>query len=293
MPYIKSKTESKPAVKLYYEDWGTGKPVILIHGWPVSHEMWEYQSTVLAQRGFRVIAYDRRGFGNSDRPWDGYDYSTLATDLKSVLDELDVQDATVVGFSMAGGEVVRYCSLFNADRLSKIILVSSIAPYLLKTDTNPDGVEKEMFDEMIKQIKNDRPAFLSSFGKNFFGQSMLNRPVSEEILDWMQGLALRGSARATLECLKSFSSTDFRKELSSIQLPTLIIHGDADKTVPIKPTSEQAANLISGATFKRYENAPHGLFVTEKQQLTRDIIQFINDGTVELNYEAEQEQSVF
>ena len=291
MPYIKSQ-QGDQKINIYYDDWGAGKPIVLIHGWPVSHEMWEYQLTILPRHGFRVIAYDRRGFGRSDKPWSGYDYTTLATDLNALLEGLNLKEVTLVGFSMAGGEVVRYCSLFNTERVSKIILVSSIVPYMLKTDTNADGIDKEVFDEMISKVLNDRPAFLASFGRTFFGETLVSRPVSSEQLEWMQGLALKGSQRATIECLKSFSQTDFRDELKNINIPTLVIHGDADKTVPILPTSEQAAEMIPNATYKRYENAPHGLFVTDKEELTADIIQFINEGTVMLNYEREA-QPVF
>jgi non-heme chloroperoxidase len=291
MPYLKSQKDPQ-AVNIYYEDWGTGKPVVLIHGWPVSHEMWEYQMTILPRHGFRCIAYDRRGFGKSDKPWNGYDYTTLAGDLNALLEALDLRDVTLVAFSMAGGEAIRYCTLFQDERVSKIILVSSIVPYMLKTETNPEGIDKKAFDDNINELVNDRPAFLSSFGKTFFGETLVNRPVSTETLDWMQGLALQGSPRATIECLKSFSQTDFRDELTSIAIPTLIIHGDADKTVPILPTSEQAAHLIPDATYKRYEGAPHGLFLTDKEELTADIIQFIQEGTVALNFE-EQEQRVF
>ena len=195
--------------------------------------------------------------------------------------------------AMAGGEVIRYCSTYNANRVSKAVLVSTIIPYMLKTDTNPDGIPKETFDGMIAQLLNDRPAFLADFGKTFFGETLINRPVTSEILQWMQGLGLKGSPRATIECLKAFSQTDFRDELKNIQIPVLVIHGDADKIVPIKPTSEQTANMLPNATFKRYEGAPHGLFITDKEELTADIIQFINEGTVMLNYQGQQEQSVF
>lgn len=291
MPYFKSQIGAQ-SVNIYYDDFGTGKPVILIHGWPVSHEMWEYQMTILPRHGFRCIVYDRRGFGQSDKPWSGYDYSTLAADLNALIETLKLRDVTLVGFSMGGGEVIRYCNLYKNNRISNIILISSIIPYMLKTDTNPEGVDKDIFDEMINKVLNDRPAFLTSFGKTFFGETLVTRPVSSEQLDWMQGLALRGSQRATIECLKSFSQTDFRDEIKEISIPTLIIHGDADKTVPILATSEQAAVLIPNATYKRYENSPHGLFVTDKEELTADIIQFINEGIVMLNYE-QQAQPVF
>src|SRR5579863_10555428 len=169
MPYIESQQESGNPVKIYYEDFGKGKPIVLIHGWPVSHEMWEYQLNELLLYNFRCIAYDRRGFGKSDRPYNGYDYTTMADDLRSLLDELDLQDVTLVGFSMGGGEVVRYCSRYNCERIAKVILVSSIAPYLTRSDSNPDGIDKEVFTGMEIKLRNDRPAFLEDFGKQFFG----------------------------------------------------------------------------------------------------------------------------
>ncbi len=280
MPYITTRKDSKHPVRLYYEDWGEGNPVVFVHGWPVSHEMWEYQLTQLPQEGFRCIAYDRRGFGQSDKPWDGYDYTTLATDLKALLDELDLEGVTLVGFSMAGGEVVRYCSLYNCERLSQVVLVSSIVPYMLQTETNPDGVPQEIFDNMLAKLEEDRPAFLAEFGKQFFGVGWASHPVSDEILDWMQGLALCGSPRATIECAKSFSGTDFRREMKNIRVPVMIIHGDADKTVPIEPTGAQAAKMLPNAIYRVYEGAPHGLFIIDQQQLNQDLAQFISTGSV-------------
>ena len=292
MPYFKTQNESNGPVNIFYHDAGKGDPVVLIHGWPVSHEMWEYQCGTLVEQGFRVISYDRRGFGQSDKPWDGYDYTSLAGDLKSLLETLDLENVTLVGFSMAGGEVVRYCSQNDCKRISKVVLVSSIAPYLLQSDNNPDGVPKEMFDEMVEKMKDDRPAFLADFGKTFFGQSFLNHTVSQEILDWMQGLALSGSPRATIQCLRSFSETDFRSEMKSIRVPTLVIHGFSDKTVPIKPTGEQAAALIPGAIYKVYDGAPHGLFITDKEELAADLVQFIQQGTINYNYGNNSAQEV-
>jgi non-heme chloroperoxidase len=285
MPYINSHTETDKDVRIFYEDWGEGQPIVLIHGWPVSHEMWEYQAGALAGQGYRVISYDRRGFGKSDKPFSGYDYTNLAGDLKALIEELDLNNLILAGFSMGGGEVVRYCSKYGTGRVAKVILISSIAPYLLKTDTNPDGVPMEFFNEIAGQIKNDRPAFLSTFGKTFFGQSLLSHPVSQEILNWMHGLALIGSSIATIQCLHSFSQTDFRKEMAEIKVPSLILHGDADKIVPIKATSEQAATLIPGAIFKKYDGSPHGLFITDMEELTADMIQFIEKGNVEYNFE--------
>jgi non-heme chloroperoxidase len=293
MPYIKSGNGGDTPVEIYYEDWGTGKPVVLIHGWPVSHEMWEYQLTELPKHGIRCIAYDRRGFGQSDKPWKGYDYTSMANDLKALLDGLDLHDVTLAGFSMGGGEVARYCSLYNCERVSKVVLVSAVTPYMLKTDTNPDGVEQEMFDQMLGQLLEDRPAFLSNFGKQFFGVDWMSHPVSNDILDWMKSLALSSSPKAIIECLDSFSQTDFRDEIESIKVPTLIIHGDSDKTVPIDTAGKHTAEMIKGSIFKIYEGAPHGLFITEKHKLNEDLISFINKGTVSEYVSEREEINVF
>lgn len=265
-----------PNVKLYVKDYGTGKPVILIHGWPLSNEMWEYQIDTLVHNNFRVIAYDRRGFGKSSQPWNGYDYDTLADDLKAIIDQLDLKEVTLVGFSMGGGEVVRYFSRHGGKGVSKAVLISSITPFQLKTDTNPDGVPQEKYDAMAEQIKDDRIGFLDSFGKIFFGVSFISKPISSPLLDYYRMLCSFASPRATIECAKSFSSTDFRSEMASVNVPTLIIHGDEDKTVPIEITSEIATKLIPDNKFIIYEGAPHGLFYIEKNKLNNDLLQFLN-----------------
>lgn len=262
-------------VNLFYQDWGQGKPVVLIHGWPLSHEMWEYQMTELPKQGIRCIAYDRRGFGKSSKPWSGYDYDTLADDLKAVLDELDLQDVTLVGFSMGGGEIARYFSRHGGARVSKAVLVSAVTPFMLQTDDNPDGVPQETFDEMLANMKEDRIKFLDDFGKQFFGVNLINRPVSTPLLEYYRTLASLASPVATQECAKSFSSTDFRQDMGSINVPTLIIHGDSDKTVPIETSGEQSSQMILNSTYKVYDGAPHGLFYTEKEQLNRDLADFI------------------
>lgn len=277
MPFIESKINDATPVKIFYQDFGQGKPVVLIHGWPLTSDSWDYQLNELPAQGFRVIAYDRRGFGKSDKPWGNYDYSTLAGDLKALLDELDLHDVTLVGFSMAGGEVIRYLSLYGSERIAKIVLVSSIIPYLLKTEDNPEGVPQAMFDEFETQLRDDRPKFLAGFGKQFYNYSLLSPAVSSETLDWTQIMALTGSGKATIECMKAFSKTDFRGELSAVKVPTLIIHGDDDKTVPIKPTGEQASEMLPDAQYIVYEGAPHGLLITEKEKLTADLINFISN----------------
>lgn len=275
MPFIKSVQNNNKPVKIYYEDYGKGKPVVFIHGWPLSGSMWEYQVTQLPQQGLRCITYDRRGFGKSDRPFDGYDYDTLAGDLKSLLEELDITDVTLVGFSMGAGEIAKYFSLYGGKRVSKVVIVSGVTPYMLKTDSNPEGVPQEEFDKMAKAMIEDRPAFMENFNKDFFSVSLTNHPVSDAFLANSLTKVMDASPIATLECAKSFSSTDFRKDVVKINVPTLIIHGNNDKTVPVKPTGEESARLIKGARFIIYEGAPHGLWYTDKDKLNQDLIDFI------------------
>jgi non-heme chloroperoxidase len=275
MPFFNSTQNNDEPVKIYYEDLGKGKPVVFIHGWPLSGSMWEYQVTQLPQQGLRCIVYDRRGFGKSDRPFTGYDYDTLAGDLESLLDELNLDNVTLVGFSMGGGEIAKYFGLYGGARVSKVVLISAVVPYMLQTDSNPEGVPQEIFDTMLKGMVDDRPSFLESFNKDFYGEGLLNHPVSEAYLNSSLNKAMDASPIATIECAKSFSSTDFRKDVVKINVPTLIIHGDKDKTVPIKPTGEESAKLISGSILKVYEGAPHGLWFTEKEKLNQDLIDFI------------------
>jgi non-heme chloroperoxidase len=276
MSFIRTKPgTSGGSVNIFYEDYGAGKPVVFIHGWPLNHEMWEYQLAELPQNNLRCIAYDRRGFGKSDRPWGKYDYDTLADDLKAVLDELDLKEVTLVGFSMGGGEVARYIGRHGTSRIAKVVFISAITPYMLKADDNPEGVDKKHFDEMVESITKDRPAFLAKFGRLFYGVKGEHQPVSQSLLDWNQMLCLMGSFKATTECVRSFSETDFRNDLAKINVPALIIHGDADTTVPIAISGNKTANLIPGSKYLVYKNAPHGLFITAKDKLNKDLIDFI------------------
>lgn len=275
MPYIKKNPENDQSVNLFFEDHGEGQPVILIHGWPVSHEMWEYQVKALVEAGYRCISYDRRGFGQSDKPWSGYDYDTLASDLHEVINALNLWEVTLVGFSMGGGEVVRYLGKYGSTRVSKAVLVSSVVPLVLKTEDHEEGVPREVFDEIIAKIHDDRPAFLTEFGEQFFNVGILNKPVSTEIQQWMHQLAIVASPSATAACVRSFSETDFRTDLTTISTPMMIIHGDADKTVPIKATSEITAALLPNAEYYILEDAPHGLFITNKAELNQLLINFL------------------
>lgn len=268
--------ETAPNVKLYVKDYGYGKPVILIHGWPLSNEMWEYQIEVLVENGFRVITYDRRGFGKSSQPWNGYNYDTLTDDLKSIIDQLELTNITLVGFSMGGGEVVRYFSRYGGKNVSKAVLISSVTPFRLRTESNPGGASPESNTATANLIKEDRIGFLTDFGKTFFGVSMLTNPLSSSLLDYFKMLCSFASPHATLECAKAFSTTDFRNEMETVNVPTLIIHGDEDEIVPIEVSSEKSANMIPNNKFLVYEEAPHGLFYTNKERLNTDLIEFIN-----------------
>lgn len=241
--------ETDKNVKLYIKDYGKGKPVILIHGWPLSNEMWEYQIDFLVQNNYRVIAYDRRGFGKSSQPYDGYDYDTLTDDLKEIIELLQLENATLVGFSMGGGEVVRYFSRYSGKGVIKAVLISSIVPFLLQTNDNPDGHPKEKSENTANAIKTDRIGFMDNFGKTFFGINIINRPLSTPLLEYYRTLCSFASPRATLKCAESFSFTDFRADLDSIKVPTLIIHGDDDKIVPIELTSKKAAKAIRENTY--------------------------------------------
>lgn len=276
MSFIKTQADaSGHSVKLFYEDLGKGKPVVFIHGWPLNHEMWEYQLAELPKHNLRCIAYDRRGFGKSDRPWAGYDYDTLADDLKSVLEQLDLRQVTLVGFSMGGGEIARYIGKYGTDRLEKVVFISAVTPFMLKTTDNTEGVPKENFDDIVDKLSKDRPAFLADFGRKFYGVSLLSHPVSQQLLDWHQMLCLMSSAKATADCVRSFSETDFRNDVPQITIPTLIIHGDADQTVPIAVSGDKTAQLLPHAKYIIYEDAPHGLFITEKERLNADLMDFM------------------
>jgi non-heme chloroperoxidase len=270
-----NRSSNGQPVELFYQDIGSGRPVVLIHGWPVSHAMWEYQLLELPRHGNRVIAYDRRGFGHSSKPWDGYDYDTLADDLKGLLDGLDLQDVTLVGFSMGGGEVARYMNRHGGVRVAKAVFISAVTPFLLKTANNPEGADASIFDEVVQGLQDDRPAFLQGFGKKFFGVNVISHPVSSATLEWAQSLALPASPKATIDCVRAFSATDFRHDLPAISVPTLIIHGDDDSTVPIDVSGKRTAALVPHADFRVYQGAPHGLFVTHKGELNRDLLAFI------------------
>ena len=271
MPMI----DTSDNVRLYAKTWGSGPPVVLIHGWPLSSDSWDPQINALADAGFQVIAYDRRGFGRSEQPDGEYDYDRLADDLADVMEYFSIYaDATLVGFSMGGGEVARYLSRHGTAKVARVALVSSVVPYLLLTDTNPHGVDKSVFATMDEGMREDRPHFMAGFFQTFFGQGLLLKTVSSETLDWAWHMAMQAGLRPTLACANAFSTTDFRPDLASFTVPTLIIHGTADKTVPIDPTGRAVAAAVPQSTLIEYDGEPHGLFVTQSKRLSHDLISF-------------------
>jgi non-heme chloroperoxidase len=275
MPHI----TTRDGTQLYVKDWGSGRPVVLLHGWPLSADSWDAQAMALADAGLRAIAYDRRGFGRSDQPWTGYDYDTLADDLADVLKETGAEeDATLVGFSMGGGEVARYMSRHEGKGVIAAGLVSSVVPYMLQTDNNPDGMPEEKLQSIADGILKDRPGFFRTFLEQFFGVGFISSPVSDETVDWAWRLAMQGGLKPILACAQSFGHTDFRGDLPAFRVPTLIVHGTADKTVPIDPTGRAAARGIAQSQLVEYDGAPHGLTVTESDRFTNDLLTFLGRG---------------
>jgi non-heme chloroperoxidase len=274
MPYVSTDDDSE----LYVKTWGPedGDPVVLIHGWPLNADSWDDVALDLANAGYRTIAYDRRGFGRSDQPWEGYDYDTLADDLDAVIDDFaGGQPVTLVGFSMGGGEVARYLSRHGTDKVARAALVASVVPYMLKTENNPDGVPQAQFDTMKAQIREDRFAFLQTFAQGFYGVGIFTKPVSDGVLDATFAMAVTGGQWPTLACLDAFAATDFRGDMSAFTVPTLILHGTGDQTVPIDTSGRQAAKMITGAQLIEYDSAPHGLLATHKAEVTRDLLAFL------------------
>ncbi|MGR3465500.1 alpha/beta fold hydrolase [Limimaricola sp.] len=267
MPLVTTKDQTQ----LYVKDWGQGRPVVLIHGWPLNSDSWEYQAVRLAEAGHRVVAYDRRGFGRSGQPFAGYDYDTMADDLDTVIRELDLKDAAIVGFSMGGGEVARYMSRHEGRDVRAAGLIASIAPGVLKSDKNPDGATPDVFEGIKDGLRKDRPEFLREFFKNFYGNK-----VSEGVLHWSLMMAMQASPKATLDCVDAFGKTDFTDDMKAFDVPTLVVHGAKDDIVPADPSGRRAARLLGDkATLKEYDDAPHGLTATHADRLYEDLTAFL------------------
>jgi pimeloyl-ACP methyl ester carboxylesterase len=277
MSYLKVGYENSAKIRLYYEDQGKGDPVVLIHGWPLSSRSWEKQTSALLKAGYRVISYDRRGFGDSDRPATGYDYDTLASDLNALLDELELDQVTLVGFSMGGGEVARYLGKYGEKRIKKAVFVSAIPPYLLKAKDNPEGVEQSVFEQIKQGIEADRPAFLTNFLNDFYNLNELSGTrISDEVfkLSWM--IAAGASPIGTLACVDSWL-TDFRNDLKKVTIPTLVVHGDSDRIIPLQAAGERMPKLIKSARLAVIPGGPHGLNWTHAELLNRELLDFLSE----------------
>ncbi|MBU6267162.1 MAG: alpha/beta hydrolase [Sphingomonadales bacterium] len=272
------RVQTKDGTSLFVKTWGEGRPVVLIHGWPLSADSWDPVALALAENGFRAIAYDRRGFGRSDQPWQGYDYDTFADDLAEVMEQTGAyEDVALVGFSMGGGEVARHLSRHGGRGVSRVALVSSVVPLLAKGDDNPDGVPASVFDEMAAEMRKDRAAFFRTFFDGFFGMGLVSRPVSGEQIDQAWATAMMAGLHPTLAAAQAFASTDFRHDLAAFRVPTLVIHGTADKTVPIDPTGRAVARAVPGARLIAYDGEPHGLFATATDRLIGDLLGFLGE----------------
>jgi pimeloyl-ACP methyl ester carboxylesterase len=276
MAFLKVGKENNADIEIYYEDQGTGKPVLLIHGWPLSGASWERQTAALLASGHRVITYDRRGFGRSSQPSLGYDYDTLATDTYKLIEALDLHDVTLVGFSMGGGEVARYLGKYaQPGRVSKAVFMASIVPALRKSGDNPDGVDPKVFDGIKQAIEADRFAFLDTFLKNFYNKKLVGgTDISDAAIHASFNIATASSYHAFLNCVDAWLE-DFRADIAQIKIPTLVIHGDADQILPIDATGKRTAALIPGAQYHVVAGGPHGLNWTHATEVNQALLEFI------------------
>jgi len=280
MPYVTVGQENSGAVDLYYEDHGSGKPVVLIHGYPLSGRSWEQQTLALLREGYRVVTYDRRGFGKSSQPTTGYDYDTFAEDLHKLITKLDLRDVTLVGFSMGGGEVARYIGKHGAGRVSKAASITGITPYLLKTAENPGPLDQAAVQGIQSAIAKDRLAFLTGWNQNFYNlDTLLGKRISEEVVRDSWNEAAGASPKATIDCPASWL-TDFRSDLAQFKVPTLVMHGDADRVLPISATGIRTHEAVKDSRLVVVAGAPHGMLATHPDEVNQALISFLGDRNV-------------
>jgi pimeloyl-ACP methyl ester carboxylesterase len=276
MATLRVGTENDAPIELYYSDHGAGTPVVLIHGWPLSGRSWEKQVPALVDAGHRVVTYDRRGFGQSSQPWEGYDYDTLAADLQALLEHLDLSGVTLCGFSMGGGEVARYLGRYGAERIVRAVFASAVPPYLHKSAENPDGgLDDETIAAFEDGVRADRLAFLDGFITNFFRAGDRTDLVSEPFREYSRDIAAFASPKGTLDCIGAFARTDFRGDLAKITVPTLVVHGDSDAIVPFEVSGRRTHESIPDSKLVLLENAPHGLIATHAEQFNRALLGFL------------------
>jgi non-heme chloroperoxidase len=277
MPYVTVGKENSDNIDLYYEDHGSGQPVVLIHGYPLSGASWEKQVPALLDAGYRVITYDRRGFGKSSQPTEGYNYDTFAADLQKLITHLDLQQFAVVGFSMGGGEIARYFGKYGSNGVSKAVIIGGVPPFLLKTYDNPEGVDASVFEGIKKAVARDRYAFFSEFFKNFFNTDVLLwKRVSEEVIRASWNLAAGASATASLACVSTWYE-DFRQDLQRVEVPTLVIHGDSDRIVPLVSSGQRTAKMVKGARLAVIKGGPHCVTWTHAEEVTAELVGFLGE----------------
>jgi non-heme chloroperoxidase len=275
MPYLTVGKENAANVQLYYEDHGSGKPIILIHGYPLSGASWEKQMPVLLNAGYRVITYDRRGFGKSSQPTEGYNYDAFAADLQQLITKLKLQDVTLVGFSMGGGEIARYFGKYGSKGVSKAVFIGAVPPFLLKTADNPEGVDASVFEGIKKAVAADRYAFFTEFFKNFYNTDLyLGKRVSDDVVRASWNLAAGSSATASLACVPTWLE-DFREDLKRVDVPTLVIHGDDDRIVPLSAAGQRTAKLVKGAKLVVIKGGPHCITWTHADEVNAALLNFL------------------
>jgi len=279
MPYLTVGEENSGGIELYYEDHGSGQPVVLIHGYPLSGASWERQLPALLKAGYRVITYDRRGFGKSSQPATGYNYDTFTEDLHQLVTQLKLGDFTLVGFSMGGGEVARYLGKYGSNGVSKAVIISGVPPYLLKTADNPEALDGEVFAGIEKAVAADRYAFFSGFFQNFYNtDQFLGKRVTEQAIEASWNVAAGASAIASLACVAAWH-TDFREDLARIDVPTLVIQGDADRILPIAATGLRTTKLIKGARQLIVKDGPHAVTWTHAEEVNDGLLRFLGEKT--------------
>jgi len=274
-----STITTKDGTRIFYKDWGAGQPVVFSHGWPLTADAWDVQMVFLGERGYRVVAHDRRSHGRSEQTWDGNDMDTYADDLAELIEQLDLRDVILVGHSTGGGEVARYIGRHGTGRIAKAVLLGAVPPLMLKTDANPIGLPRSVFDEIRAGTRSNRSQFFKDLALPFFGFNRKGAKVSQGLVDsfWLQGM--QGGIKGELDCIEQFSETDFTEDLKKFDVPTLIAHGDDDQIVPIGASALLSAKLVKGSTLKIYAGAPHGLAATTPDAFNADLLEFIEAGS--------------